>query len=163
LTYEAQKQKEEMTEAEAEELAVRKRRAEGTPCTDETFNAWCEKFEAERKVEKQKAAEEAAADSKKKGGANKDKTKVVDKSGRLTGFEQFSGKAGTVDWEAMEAATENAQRDEDEEDDEEEQDDDDGANLEDVDEELFDVDDDDLDDLDFDDDDDDDDEEEPDI
>lgn len=161
LTYESQKQKEEMTEAEAEELAVRKRRAEGTPVNDETFYAWREKFDAEMKAEKLKAEEEAGGDSKKKGGGKE--KKVVDKSGRLTGFEQFSGKTGTLDWEAMEAATENAQRDEDSEDDDEDQEDE--ANLEDVDEELFDVDDDDLDDLDFDDDDDDDDddEEEPDI
>ena len=150
-----------MTEAEAEELAVRKRRAEGTPCNDETFYIWRDKFDAEMKAEKLKAEEEAGGDSKKKGGGKE--KKVVDKSGRLTGFEQFSGQTGTLDWEAMEAATENAQRDEDSEDEEEDQDDE--ANLEDVDEELFDVDDDDLDDLDFDDDDDDDDddEEEPDI
>lgn len=151
LTYEAQKQKEELTEAEAEELAVRKRRAEGTPCTDETFYVWREKFDAEMEEERQKKEEEAAAEGRKKGGKTE---KVVDKSGRLTGFEQFSGKTGTVDWEAMEAATENAQRDEDDEEAE------DGEALE-VDEDLFDVDDDDLDDLDFDDDDDD--EEEPDI
>lgn len=166
LTYESQKQKEELTEAEAEELEVRKRRAEGTSCTDETFSAWRDKFDAEMKAEKLKAEEEAGNDSKKKGAKDK---KVVDKSGRLTGYEQFSGKLGTLDWEAMEAANENAQRDEDEadDDDDEEQDDDDDDddvdNLEDVNEELFDVDDDDLDDLDFDDDDDDDDEDEPDI
>jgi hypothetical protein len=104
-------------------------------------------------AEHQKAKEEAAAESKKKGVKT---DKLVDKSGRLTGFEQFSGKSGTVDWEAMEAATENAQRDEDEEEDEEE-----GEAL-DVDEDLFDVDDEDLDDLDFDDDGDEEDEE-PDI
>jgi len=159
LTYESQKQKEELTEAELEELAVRKRRAEGTPCTDETFYAWREKFEKEMEAERQKAEEEAAADSKKKGGKGSDK-KTEDRSGRLTGFQQFSGKTGALDLEAMEAATENAQRDEDEE-----EDDNDGDDL-DVNEELFDVDDedlDDLDDLDFDDDDDDDEEEEPDI
>jgi hypothetical protein len=148
-----------MTEAEAEDLAVRKRRAEGTPCTDETFYQWRDKFDAEMATAEQKAQEEAAVDSRKKGGKSSDK-KVADKAGRLTGFQLFSGKTGTLDLEAMEAATENAQRDEDEEDD----DDDDGADLDDVNEELFDVDDDDLDDLDFDDEDDDeDDEEEPDI
>lgn len=147
MAYESQKQKEELTETEAEELAVRKRRAEGTPCTDDTFNAWKEKFDAEMKVQRQQEEEEAASDTKKKGGNAKSEKKVVDKTGRQTGFEQFSGK-GIVDWEAIEAATENAQRDEDEDDDE-----DDGGDL-DVDEDLFDVDDedlDDLDDLDFDD------------
>ena len=153
IAYEAQKQTEELTEAEKEELAVRKRRAEGTPCTDETFKEWSEKFATEMDEKKQQEEEDAAAESKKKG-ASKDK--MVDKSGRQTGFEQFSGKAGTVDWEAMEAATENAQRDEDEEEDDPNEDDGEGI---DVDEDLFDVDDDDLDDLDFDDDD----EEEPDI
>ena len=153
IAYEAQKQTEELTEAEKEELAVRKRRAEGTQCTDETFMEWSKKFDAEMEEKRQKEEEEAAAESRKKG-ANKEKQ--VDKSSRQTGFEQFSGKAGTVDWEAMEAATENAQRDEDEE----EEDNQDGEGM-DVDEDLFDVDDDDLDDLDFDDDDDE--EEEPDI
>ncbi|KAG7352212.1 RWD domain containing protein [Nitzschia inconspicua] len=160
VAYESQKQKEELTEAEAEELAVRKRRAEGTACTDETFAAWKERFDAEMELQRQKEEEADAADTKKKGG--KGEKKVVDKTGRLTGFQQFSGKMGTVDWEAMEAANENAQRDEDE-------DDDDVGDLN-VNEELFDVDDEDLDDLDeldFDDDDDededDDDEEEPDI
>lgn len=157
MAYESQKQKEELTEAEAEELAVRKRRAEGTPSTDETFLAWKARFDAEM-AQKREEEEAAAADTKKKGG--KGEKKVVDKTGRLTGFQQFSGKTGTVDWEAMEAATENAQRDEDEEEEDEE-----GGDL-DVNEELFDVDDEDLDDLDFDDNDDedeDDDEEEPDI
>ncbi|KAL3921430.1 MAG: hypothetical protein SGILL_002753 [Bacillariaceae sp.] len=154
VAFEAQKQKEELTEAEAEELAVRKRRAEGTPCTDETFHEWAQKFDAEMEEERQKKEEEAGAEGRKKGSKT---DKVVDKSGRQTGFEQFSGTAGTVDWEAMEAATENAQRDEDEEEDEEGEED--GEAL-DVDEDLF-MEDDDLDDLDFDDDDDD--EEEPDI
>ena len=136
-----------MTEAEKEELAVRNRRAEGTPCTEESFLAWKTKFENEiaQEVEMEKAA---SSDKKRK---NKEE-KVVDKTGRITGFLQFSDKIGTLNLEAMEAACDDAQVDEDEE-------------LE-VDEDLFDVDDDeldDLDDLDFDDDDDDDDDEEPDI
>ena len=69
---------------------------------------------------------------------DRDKQKV-DKSGRLTGFQQFSGKQD--DLEALEAAAERAERDEDEEEDEED--------LEHIDEDLFD-DDEDLDDLDFD-------------
>lgn len=148
--FEAQKQVEEMTEAESEELAVRKRRAEGTPVTTETFNTWKAKFEAEMKQQREQEAAEATSDGKKK------KDKVVDKSGRLTGHAQFSDKTGTFNLEAMEAAAENAERDEDEEDEDED-------NLaENVNEELFDVDDDDLDDLDFDDDEEDE-EEEPDI
>ena len=89
-------------------------------------------------------AKSEVADSKKKGSKVE---KEVDKSGRLTGFDQFNDKAGTLNLEAMEAAAENAQAD--------------------VDEELFDVSDDefdDLDDMDFDSDDDEEDEDdEPDI
>ena len=148
LQYEAQKQVEEMTEAEKEELAVRKRRAEGTPCNEQTFLEWKAKFEQEMdEIAKNEMA--AAANDKKK----KKEDKVVDKSGRITGYLQFSDKIGTLNLEAMEAAIDNAQVDEDEQ-------------LE-VDEDLFDLDDDeldDLDDLDFDDDDDDDDDDdEPDI
>ena len=142
-----------MTEAEKEELAVRKRRAEGTPCTEENFLAWKAKFDEEmvQEAEREKLASTGGDNKKKK---NKEE-KVVDKSGRITGYLQFSDKIGTLNLEAMEAACDDAQVDEDEEE------------LE-VDEDLFDVDDDeldDLDDLDFDDDDDDDDddEEEPDI
>ena len=149
--FEAQKKVEEVTEAEAEDLAVRKRRAEGTPVNTETFNTWRAKFEAEMQKQKELEAAEATADGKKK------KEKVVDKSGRLTGYAQFSDKTDSFDLEAMEAAAENAQRDEDEEDDE------DNAIAENVDEELFDVDDDDLDDLDFDDEDEESEEDEPDI
>lgn len=134
-----------MTETEAEELAVRKRRAEGSPCTQANFLAWKEKFEAEM-VEIRKEEEAAAVEDRKK-----KKEKIVDKSNRLTGSDQFRGKVGSLNYEAMEEAFENALRDEDEEEEED---------L-DVDEELFDVDDEDLDDLDFDDEDDE--EEEPDI
>ena len=88
---------------------------------------------------------EAMADGKKKGGKNA--SKEVDKSGRLTGFQHFSDKAG-LNLDAIEAAAENAQVDENEE-------------VDVVDEDLFDVEDDDLDDLDFDSEDDE--EEEPDI
>ena len=129
-----------LTEAEAEELAVRKRRAEGTPVTQETFLTWKAKFEAEMKEQRELEEAEATTENKKK------KDKVVDKTGRLTGAAQFSDKTGTFNLEAFEAAAENAQRDEDEDDDD---------LAENVNEELFDVDDDDLDDLDFDDDDDD--------
>ena len=133
-------------------MAVRKRRAEGTPCNKENFEAWNARFQkemADRKV-KEKEEDQAALSKKKQ------KDKTVDKSGRLTGFQHFSGKSGMmVNFdEAMEAQWENAEKDEDEPSDDE-------ADLaENVDEDLFDVDDDDLDDLDFDDDDD---EEEPDI
>jgi len=141
LEYESQKHVEEMTEAEAEQLAVQKRRAEGTPCNKENFLAWFARFEAEIvKKEEDAALAERESNSKKK---NKGE-KVVDKSGRITGFLHFNDKIGTLDLEAIEAAAENAQVDEDEE-----------VDVED--ENLF-MDDDDLDDLDFDDDDDDDDE-----
>mmetsp|Transcript_15317 Transcript_15317/g.38613 ORF Transcript_15317/g.38613 Transcript_15317/m.38613 type:complete len:303 (+) Transcript_15317:275-1183(+) len=146
--YEAQKQKEELTEAETEELAVRRRRAEGTPVTDETFAEWCDKFNAEMEEESERLTAEAASDSKKKAG--KGTAKEVDKSGRLTGFQHFTDKAGTLNLEAIEAAAENAQVDEDEE-------------VDVVDEDLFDLEDDDLDDLDDMDFDSDDEDDEPDI
>ena len=141
-----------MTEAEAEELAVRKRRAEGTPCTEDNFMVWKAKFDAEMTAQAEKEAGEAAAEGST---AKKKKEKVVDKSGRLSGFEQFSGKAGgIINLEAMEAEAENAEVDEDEAIADEEA----AAALAEVeDEDLFDVDDEDLDDLDFDD------EEEPEI
>ncbi len=131
-----------MTEAESEELAVRKRRAEGTPVTEDTFNTWKAKFEAEMQEQRERDEAEAMLDAKKK------KEKTVDKTGRMTGHAQFNDKTGTFNLEAFEAAAENAQRD-----DEEPEDDEDLA--ENVNQELFDVEDDDLDDLDFDDEDDD--------
>ena len=111
-----------MTEAEAQELAVRKRRAEGTPCTLENFEAWKAKFEAEM-AEKENQSEADVTDKKKK---------VEDKSGRQTGKEQFLSKATNL--EALEAAAAQAE----EEDDDNE-----------IDEDLF-EDDVDVDDLDFD-------------
>jgi hypothetical protein len=150
--YEAQKAKEVMSEAEAIDLAIQKRRAEGTPCTDETFYAWRDKFDAEMKEKELEEETIRAAESRKVAKSGTDTKKDVDRSSRLTGYEQFSDKTGTLNLEAMEAAAENAERDPDEEDDEDD--------LDDVDEDLFDVDDDDLDDLDFDDDDE---EDEPDI
>jgi hypothetical protein len=141
-----------MTETESSEMAIHKRRAEGTPCTRENFLAWKATFEAEMEEKKDDlldAAENAGPVKKKRG-------KVVDKTGRTSGFLQFSDTTAVLNLEALEAAWENAQKDEDEESEED--------NLENVDEDLFNGDDDeDLDDLDFDDDDDDDDEEEPDI
>ena len=160
-----------MTEAESEELAVRRRkifhsintsvfridihrcfditdtsfvfifiwlidlgRAEGTQCTDETFAAWRDKFNDEMERERERLKAEAAADSKRKG-SSKGATKEVDKSGRLTGFQHFTDKAGTLNLEAIEAAAENALVDENEP-------------VDVLDENLFDVEDDDLDDLD---------------
>jgi hypothetical protein len=156
--YESQKQVEEMTEAESEELMVRKRRAEGTPCTAEHFKEWMIRFSHEMKLQAEQEAKRVASEA---GGslAKKKKEKQVDKSGRITGFMHFTDNVGgVVNWEAMELEAENAQRDEDESDDDDEE----ARAVADAD--LFDVDDDDLDDLDFDDDDDDeDDDDEPDI
>lgn len=140
MQYESQKHVETMTEAEAEQLAVQKRRAEGTPCNKENFDAWKIQWNAEMaKKEEEEALAEKESGSKKK---KKDGEKAVDTSGRISGFLHFSDK--TLDMEAFEAEAENAQVDEDEEIDVE-------------DEDLFDLDDDDLndlDDMDFDDDDD---------
>eukprot|EP00934_Nitzschia_sp_Nitz4_P007831 Nitzschia sp. Nitz4//scaffold203_size38902//28910//30095//NITZ4_007665-RA/size38902-augustus-gene-0.50-mRNA-1//-1//CDS//3329541439//7821//frame0 len=142
--FESQKQVEAMTEAEAEDLAVRKRRAEGTPVTPESFAEWKMAFEKEMAEKKQLEEEEKAVEQARS------KEKIVDKSGRITGFLQFS-KGANFDLEAMEAAAENAEEDEDD-------------LIENVNEALFDVDDDDLDDLDdLDFDDEEDEDEEPDI
>ncbi|CAB9501604.1 RWD domain-containing protein 1 [Seminavis robusta] len=147
--FESQKAHADMTQTERDDLELRRKRAEGTPVTNETFEAWKIQFEQEMAAlkEQQDKDDEAAAGNKKKS-----TPKVNEKKGRLSGFQQFSGAA--INLEALEAAAENAQTDPEEEEEEEE-----GA----LQEELFDVDDEDLDDLDFDDDDDDDDEEDVDI
>lgn len=136
--FESQKLKEELTQAESEEIAVRKRRAEGTPCTKENFYAWKEKFELEMEEKAEKEAKEALKDqtnSKKSKNSNM-KSKEEEMEGRLTGFQQFSEKLGLVNLDALEKAAEEA------------------GNVDvedlDVDEDLFD-DESDLDDLDFDD------------
>ena len=117
-----------MSQAEQEELAVRKRREEGTPVTDATFTEWWSKYSAE--MEQIKEAEKAAAAEETK---DKKNTAAVEEE-RQTGFEIFSDKVGTFNLEKLEAAAEEMENDE--------------SALE-VDEELFD-DDEDLDDLDFD-------------
>lgn len=139
--FESQKRSDEMSLAEVEEQSVRKRRAEGTPCNSKNFEIWREAFSKEMA---EKDAEEEAA---KLESAKKQKEKKEDKSGRITGFLHFSGKAGK-NLEDMEKAAEEAE----------------GAPIDpdelDVDEDLFDLEDDeDLDSLDFEDDEDD----EPDI
>lgn len=143
-----------MTEAEKEELEVRKRRAEGTPCTTENFEAWKKKFEEEM-AEKGDEMDDKDGDR----GILKDKTNSKKKnknaaaedvmSSRLTGFEYFTQKGGIMNLDLLEKAAEEAAEASGDEDEEDEVDVDDL----DVDEDLFD-DDDDLDDLDFDDEDD---------
>ena len=151
--FESQKKTEEMSQAEQEELAVRKRREEGTPVTDITFADWWEKWSAEVEEKKQIEKETAMAtdNSKDKKNVSAAVTAAAIMEERLTGFQIFSEKAGVFNLEKLEAAAEEMEND---------------TSALPVDEELFD-DDDDLDDLDFDSDDDDDDEEdsddEPDI
>lgn len=138
--FEAQKKEEGMTETEKEEQAVHKRRAEGTPCTQEHFDKWKAVFDAE--MEEKKLQEQQAKDAGPTSKKNKEK-KVEDKSGRISGFLQFSGKMGAMNMEDIEKAVEEAE--------EAPMDPDEIDNGED---ELFDFDDDeDLDDLDFEDDD----------
>ncbi|KAI2509919.1 hypothetical protein MHU86_4484 [Fragilaria crotonensis] len=84
--FEAQKKEEEISQAEAEEQLVRKRRTEGTPCTKENFDAWRAAFEKE--MAEKAAEEEAQTDVGKKHKGEKKE----DKSGRITGFMHFSGK-----------------------------------------------------------------------
>ena len=147
-----------MSQAEKEELAVRKRREEGTPVTDETFTEWWEKFSAEmeqKELDKKRAAM-ATDNSKDKKNATNSAANASMMEERLTGFQIFSEKAGVFNLEKLEAAAQEMENDTSALDPEE---------LGDVDEELFD-DDEDLDDLDFDSDEDDEedsDDEEPDI
>jgi hypothetical protein len=125
--FEAQTTHEIMTETEIEDFEVRKRREEGTPCNKENFELWVVAFVAERAQQREVELDEDGAKRKA------DPKKVEDKTGRLTGFQHFSGAAGDI--EALEAAAEQAENDQ----------------MDEVDEELFD-DDVDLDGLDFDDD-----------
>lgn len=127
--FESQKKQEGMSKAELEELAVRKRREEGTPCTKEHFESWLVKFDAEMK---EKETEDAILSEKESLSKKKEKGIKAgdDRTGRLSGFEQFSGNNAMVSMDAIEAAVDQIAEG-------------------DVDEELFD-DDDDLDDLDFD-------------
>ena len=137
-----------MTEAELEEFRVRKLRAEGTPCTAENFQIWLEKFQAEmeaKALEEKKALEKESSSSKKKDKGNSISA-VNDRNNRLTGYEHFSGKAGVLNMDDIEAAVNKIADDQTAE-----------KNI-DVDEELFEGEDDDFDDLDFDSDDDSDDE-----
>lgn len=137
-----------MSQAEAEELAVRKRREEGTPVTDATFAEWWSKYSAEMEQRKEEEKAAAAAEDSKADKKNANAASIMDE--RLTGFQIFSEKAGVFNLEKLEAAAEELENDTSALDPEE---------LGEVDEELFD-DDDDLDDLDFDSDDDDDEEDE---
>jgi hypothetical protein len=134
--FEAQVQVDRMTETEAEDYEVQKRRADGTPCNKENFEAWKQRFEAEMN---ETAMLKDATDGDGLSRKGKEK-KMEDKTGRVTGFLQFSGAASNL--QALEAAADEAERDE--------------TPI--IDEELFD-DDEDLDDLDFSDGEDDDDDE----
>ena len=95
---------------------------------------WKEAFDREQNEKKEEAS---SGDP-----GRKTKEKKVDKSNRISGFLQFTGKGGSFDLEAMERAAEGVSEE---------------PNTDeklDVDENLFDLDEDgDLDDLDFDDDD----------
>lgn len=126
--FEAQTSQEAFTEAELEELTVRKRREEGTPCTKENFEKWKAEFDAEM-------WSHAVTDDEDDARAKKGARKGDDKTGRITGFEYFRNTGNNL--EALEAAEKEAEE----------------AEI-DVDEELF-EDDVDLDDLDFEEDDDD--------
>jgi hypothetical protein len=85
-----------MTEAEKEELAVRKRREEGTPVNDSTFADWWSKFQQEQ----EEAAVAEGADNTK-----------GDDNDKLTGFQIFSEKAGVFSLEKLEAAAEELEND----------------------------------------------------
>jgi len=140
IQFESQTIAEEITEAEKEELEVRKRRAEGTPCNKENFLIWKENFDAEM-VEKEKSKDDADALKEKANPKKKSNKNVVTEEekmeGRQTGYQLFSSKGSGLD--ALEKAAEEAAAV--------------GGDMdvEDFDEDLFDEDSDgDLDDLDFD-------------
>jgi hypothetical protein len=139
--FESQKEKEEFSVAEMEENAHNKRRADGTPCTHDTFLQWKLAFDQEmanRQDDQENEDAGAAAGFGAGGKAMKKKTKEEDeKAARLSGFEHFNDKTNNL--EAIEAAAAQAELEEDA-----------VEELEDVNEDLFfDDDDDDLDDLDF--------------
>jgi len=134
-------------------MAVRKRRAEGTPCNKENFLAWKERFEQEMEELRQVKEEEEGfgqqpGDRAGKKSLTKKRSELEDMENRLTGYEHFCNKLGLANLDALEQAAEEAEY---------EQGDDEEFNVDelDVDEELFDDEEDDLDDLDFDSDDDD--------
>ena len=141
-----------MSNAEREEMDVRKRRAEGTPCNKENFEAWKLRFEEEMA---KKEVEEETTTIKDTSGKKKVKNTISLEEimeGRTTGHAQFTQKkGGLMNLELLEKAAEEAAAASDDEFDD----------L-DVDEDLFD-DDEDLDDLDFDDSDEDDDDDSIDI
>jgi len=150
--WESQEENQEFTAAELEEMAVRKRRAEGTPCDKENFDAWKARFEAEM-ANKTDDGDDNDDNDKSGGGPKRIKkhgSATVDRSDRITGYEYFKSRATNM--EALEAAAEAAETQEWDDDEKYDNDDDEL----DVDEDLF-EDDVDLDDLDFEDDDDDDD------
>lgn len=149
--FESQKKEDEMTQAELEEMQVRKRRAEGTPCTKENFDIWWAKFIIERAKELEQIVkkEEANADKKERKKKSLEKEKQEEWEQRLTGFQQFSkgmtaagSGGGNLDLQALEEAVDQMDAD--------------GADIADgLDEDLFNEEsDEDLDDLDFDSDDD---------
>lgn len=151
--WESQEAQEEFTAAELEEMAVRKRRAEGTPCNKENFEAWKARFEEEMADKENDDDEEDGKGGPKK--IKKQGSASVDRSDRMTGFDYFRSKATNM--EALEAAAEAAETQEmepEELDDDDDDDDDENEKQLAVDEDLF-EDDVDLDDLDFDDEDDD--------
>jgi len=142
LQYESQKVEEELTVAELEEIEVRRRRAEGTPCNEENFEAWREKFDkemAEEAIERSNVDKKDKSSTIKKKGAGTNAKKEEDIENRLTGYQQFSGKIGLLNMEDIEKAADQAENEPNDLD----------VNELNVDEDLFD-DDEDLDDLDFD-------------
>lgn len=137
LQFESQTKKDVMSIAEQEELAVRKRREEGTPVTDDTFAEWWAKFSMEMEQKKEGERAFSVNESKDK---KKDANAAIIMEVRLTGFQIFSDKAGVFNLELLEAAAEEMANDTSALDPDQ---------LGEVDEELFD-DDEDLDDLEFD-------------
>merc|ERR1712238_406949 len=110
--FEASKKEDQMTAVELEDIAVHRRRTEGTPVNADSFKIWKTKFEIELA---EKALEVAAIESerektttRKKGNTSLKIKEDEQHASRLTGFDQFSSKTGILNLEAIEKAAEEA-------------------------------------------------------
>ena len=79
----------ELSSTELEEITLRKRREDGTPCTDETFHKWKKSFDAEMALLYSNPSLE-------------EKNKEYES--RPSGYEIFSSKLGLLNLDALEQA-----------------------------------------------------------
>jgi len=84
----------ELSPTEIEEMILRKRREEGTPCTDETFHKWKRTFDTEMAL--------LLLQQQQSNSNQEEKNKEYDS--RPTGYEIFSSKLGLLNLDALEQA-----------------------------------------------------------